>query len=296
MIITGYVTIFILVIFIAWLSNREINKSLTQPARKSEKLLADERDALGRIVTTRTKELIASEQMRTAELEKSAEFGELSQGLFHDLMNPLSSLALYIENMATKENRPEKAKEMIEKAVIASRRMESFMNSIKHTTAKAVKTTDCSADLIQELATVRDLLAYKARMAGVKIVIEKINAVFMRIHPIRLHQLLLNLISNAVDACAVQSMRCGQDRFEGLVKISTIQDGQELKIIIADNGCGIPANKIKEVFNHPFTTKPEGTGIGLITVKKIVEEELQGKISMISQENKGATFAITIPY
>lgn len=290
----GYILIFIFVGTIAWLSNREINKSLEQ-VRKSEKLFAGERNIFEDIIHKKTKEFIVSEQMRNAELERNAKFGELSRGLFHDLMNPLSSLTLFIENMTTKPDHSSEIKEMIGKTVAASRRMESFMNSIRHATAETTKTDECQADLALELRTVYDLLSYKARMNGVEIIIDKFDSFSIDINPFRLHQLLLNLVSNALDACITSTKKYEQGGLEGIINISAIKSNERIQISIKDNGCGIPKDKIEEIFTHPFTTKSEGTGIGLMTVKKIIDEELHGTISIKSEENKGTVCTIVIP-
>ncbi len=289
----GYIIILIFVSIVAWLSNREINISLKQ-ARKSEKSLIDERDSLENIVSKRTKELIESERLRNAELEKNAQFGELSRGLFHDLMNPLTSLSLFIENMATNSIEPNKAREMIERTIAASRRMESFMNSIRRATADATVINNPFADLKQELETVRDLLAYKARISGVKININKFESFTIKINPFRLHQLLLNLISNALDACIISKKRHESANIEGEVDISAVRNENRVQIIIRDNGCGIPKDKVDNIFNHSFTTKTTGTGVGLTTVKKIIDEELHGTISMKSEENEGTICTVIV--
>jgi signal transduction histidine kinase len=290
----GYILILIFVSIIAWLSNKEINRSLEQ-ARKSEEFLTNERNSLERLIHKRTKELIESEKIRDIELERNAKFGELSQGLFHDLMNPLSSLALFIENIAKKDKYSDEMKSMVNKAVIASRRMESFMNSIRHVTSKAEKTEILKADLTEELKTVNDLLSYKARMKGIKIIIDKFGVITLEINPFRLHQLLLNLISNSLEACISRFENSNQDNTEGFIKIKALKDKDNVKITIEDNGCGIPKDKIKDIFVSPFTTKPKGTGIGLITIKKIIDEELHGTISISNKENGGAICTIVIP-
>ncbi len=289
-----YALVLTLVCIMAWLHNREINKSIEQ-ARKSEKLLAGERDIFEDVIRKRTKELIESERMRSMELEKNARFGELSRGLFHDLMNPLSSLTLFIENMtAESEYSSDETRDMINKTIAASRRMESFMNSIRHATTETTETDKC-ADLATELSTVYDLLAYKARMAGIEIIIGRFNPISIKLNPFRLHQLFLNLVSNALDACIASMERYKQNNMSGIVKILAAKDKRKIEIIIKDNGCGISENKIDDIFSHPFTTKSKGTGIGLITVKKIMNEELHGTISMNSKENEGTICTITIP-
>ena len=298
MIYLGYILIIIAVYFLVWLSRREAYSSLRQ-IQNSEKLLTNERKTFETIIQKRTDELLESERMRNLELERNAKFGELSKGLFHDLMNPLTSLSLYIENLNTNTGNITQSKDMLSKAITASRRMESFMNSIRHTSTNICDTNTNESDLTDELKIVYDLLAYKARMSDVEIKIVKFDKTIIKINSFRLHQLLLNLISNALDAC-IEKKEQDQNKIESSnksygVTIKVKNDADKTIITIEDNGSGISDTKLKDIFNIPFTTKPSGTGIGLITAKKIVDEELYGNIKIESRENVGTVGTIAIP-
>jgi len=168
-------------------------------------------------------------------------------------------------------------------------------------------------DINKEISMARDILAYKARMANVSVDVglgqrdsvatEKAVPVTVIAHPVRVHQMLLNLMSNAIDACSEEA--CANKEGGGTISVSVEKypalkdhgggtDGS-IKITVADNGCGIPAELLKSLFEQPFTTKSKGTGIGLMTVKTIVEKELGGSIEVKSAEDIGTTFIITIP-
>jgi|GEM_PF-272385 signal transduction histidine kinase len=319
--VISYSALFLFMSFIGWLSNREIDASLTR-ARTSEKMLEAERNALEKKVAERTAELIAIQANTVAGLERSASMGELSQGVFHDLMSPLSAVALSVEEIA---NMPEngsghdtrQAQEMVEKAVTASKRMRSYMESVRrHIDDGKSRATGMgmeAVDVGKEISMARDILAYKARMANVDIVVglerydsamaKRSGPITIAAQPVRVHQMLLNLMSNAIDACSVDA--CANKEESGTVNVSVekypaLKDhgekgGEFIRITFADNGCGIPAEKLKTLFDKPFTTKLKGTGIGLMTVKSIVEKELGGSISVKSTEGVGTTFIITIP-
>ncbi|HBN06945.1 MAG TPA: two-component sensor histidine kinase, partial [Bacteroidales bacterium] len=66
------------------------------------------------------------------------------------------------------------------------------------------------------------------------------------------------------------------------------------KISIKDNGSGIKQENIDKVFSTQFTTKKDGSGLGLSIVKSIIEM-IGGKIDFVSQENKGTTFNVYLP-
>jgi signal transduction histidine kinase len=67
-----------------------------------------------------------------------------------------------------------------------------------------------------------------------------------------------------------------------------------MAIEVIDRGCGIPCDDRKEVFSPFFTTKKEGTGLGLPIVKKIVEAH-HGKVEILDNPEKGVTFRTLIP-
>ena len=76
----------------------------------------------------------------------------------------------------------------------------------------------------------------------------------------------------------------------------SIDDGQMVRLVVEDNGCGIPKDLRKHVFEPFFTTKKDGkgTGIGLTVVKRMVEEH-GGWIQVQSEEEKGTTFIMNFP-
>lgn len=290
--IVTYTVIFTFISFIAWLSSREIDKSLAR-ARKSEKALAEERDSLERRVSERTDELLRSERMRMAAAEHAAKFGGLARGLFHDLMSPLASIALYMENMAKGSGDPNEARDMVRKAVDASARMKSFMDSVKHD--GDCVTCNKKVEIGDKIRIIRDLLAYKARMANVRMVVEQKELVCVKANPVRMRQLFLNLIDNALDACAGSGDDRATNSREKTVKISIGKSGTTAIVSIEDNGCGMSEENARKIFVEPFTTKRDGTGMGLSTVKSIVEKELHGTILIKSKENIGTVCTITIP-
>jgi len=103
-----------------------------------------------------------------------------------------------------------------------------------------------------------------------------------------LHQTILNLITNAVDAV---------DNGTGAVTVATNYDSMNRKVIItvADNGRGIEPVQINNIFNSFFSSKGQaGTGLGLAVAKKIVEEH-HGRIDVKSAPGEGTTFTVALP-
>ena len=104
--------------------------------------------------------------------------------------------------------------------------------------------------------------------------------------PAQLNQVFLNLLMNALQSI---------DR-EGVIVISTGQDGDWVWVDIQDNGCGIPRANISRIFEPFFTTKPvgQGTGLGLSMSYGIVSRH-GGRIDVRSEPGEGSIFRVWLP-
>jgi two-component system sensor kinase FixL len=105
---------------------------------------------------------------------------------------------------------------------------------------------------------------------------------------IQLQQVLLNLISNSLEAMDENS-----NSKEVLIKTSR-QDANTIMVEVKDSGCGIPKQNIKKLFTHFFTSKPDGLGMGLSISRSIIEAH-GGQIEARNNSNRGATFYFTLP-
>ena len=290
-----YASIFLFMLFIFWLARRDIKTSVSR-SDGSEENLRSERNILEKRIAERTQALIVAEQARVRELERVAQFGTLSQGLFHDLMSPLSSLSLYMEDMAGRQLEPKESYDIVNKAVEVSRRMRSYIDNVKQCLgSESGRTEQDKADLSKELAIARDLLMYKARMADVQMNMICEDGIIIHAHPLRVQQLFLNLISNGIDACAAVPASSKADDDQRSVTVAVDRLAGHILIRATDNGCGIPAALIKGLFDRSFSTKQNGTGMGLTIIKSIVRDELKGSITAESILGNGTTFTVSFP-
>jgi len=99
-------------------------------------------------------------------------------------------------------------------------------------------------------------------------------------------QVLLNLLINAEQAVD------GRDQREVMVRTS--QENDAVRVDVIDTGEGIPPEKIGKVFEPFQTTKASGTGLGLATARRIVEEH-GGRISVVSELGRGSWFTVLLP-
>ena len=137
----------------------------------------------------------------------------------------------------------------------------------------------------------KELTAYFRRRAPRKIIFEEpqspVDAVYVNINPHLFNWVIENIIRNAIDAME-----------EGIGKISwTIHEHPDnVEIDISDTGKGIPASKLKTVFEPGYTTKTRGWGLGLSLAQRIIENYHKGRIFVKhSKIGEGTTFAIQLP-
>jgi signal transduction histidine kinase/pSer/pThr/pTyr-binding forkhead associated (FHA) protein len=103
-----------------------------------------------------------------------------------------------------------------------------------------------------------------------------------------LHHVLLNIVSNAIEACPSEGGRV-------TVESSYGSSGSTVQVRVSDNGPGIPQDELSEIFDAFHSTKGHGgTGLGLAAARKVVDE-MRGVIDVSSAPNEGTTFAITLP-
>ncbi len=287
--------VFIIIAIVSWLSNREIEKSLAR-ARRSEAELKKERDSLEITVEKRTRELKETQAEKMAHLYRFAEFGRLSSGLFHDLINPLTAVSLNLEQA---KNAGE-TKQCVNKAVRAAKKMEDMVSAVRKQLSRKENKTLFSVN--EEIAQALEVLSHKAQKSGVTIRFFSRQEIQTYGDAVKFNQVALNLIANAIDAYlpAVALAKEGQEKVSvdnRTVTMSLSQDVGTIIFEVKDKGVGIPEENKQKLFEPFFTTKGEGygLGIGLSMIKRIVEKDFNGSISVASKEGEGSTFTVKFP-
>lgn len=111
---------------------------------------------------------------------------------------------------------------------------------------------------------------------------------FIRGDRIQLQQVILNLISNSLDAMEAS------DESREIVIRTLLKDPKTILVEVKDSGCGIPPENIKKIFSHFFTSKPDGLGMGLSISRSIVEAH-GGCLEVKNNSDCGVTFYFNIP-
>ncbi|MCI7036023.1 MAG: ATP-binding protein, partial [Spirochaetia bacterium] len=135
-----------------------------------------------------------------------------------------------------------------------------------------------------------DFLEYDFSQSNIsfKLDLEKKNQKLL-IDPKLLRDVLINLLQNA--KAAILSCEDGRN---GVLVLKTFEKDNHFVITVADNGCGMTNDQCSKIFEPYYTTKADGTGLGLTTVYKIIKE-FKGDINVQSELNKGTIFTISIP-
>ena len=268
---------------VTWLSIREIERSLER-ARLSEAELVAHNAALEQEVAQRVRQLREAELEHLAAHERFAEFGKLASGILHDLANPINAASLNVQLM---EQNGAPSQDELRQASKALNRVTSFLRA-----ARLRYRGSSSSTLFEpreEAEAVLTILGHRARAAHVSVAAHLPDPGSAAGDASQFGQIVLNLVANAIDACEELTHRPGP---HVAIDIRNGEDG--ISIEVADRGVGIPDGaKIFEAF---YTTKApdKGTGIGLSTVKRLVER-WGGTISYMNRPEGGTIFHVYLP-
>lgn len=226
------------------------------------------------------------EQVRVK--EHLAALGAMSAGIAHELKNSLATISGYAQLLRdsdlTEENR-----DFAEKVVKEIRNLTQVVTDFL-VISKPLKLTARPVNVEELLRQVMDDLGRVERFAAVRF---SLQGEFAPVEgdEVLLRQALSNLLRNSCEALA------GQTEPGGVTVRGEIerQPGREfLKIQISDSGAGVPAEDREKVFLPFFTTKPEGSGLGLALVQKIIVSH-NGSVALENSSPEGASFVVLLP-
>jgi signal transduction histidine kinase len=230
-----------------------------------------------------------AEQKTEIERDRQAFVGTLAAGLAHEMRNPLSTLRMHLELL-----KEDWASPVTERERAGHKRLEGILRETK-------RLEDTLADflrfavehkfrrepvnlnaLMRELA---EFMAPRVEAQGLKLASEtEPQLPTVEGDPGLLRHAVLNLVLNAVEASSPG----------GTITMRTARNGREVSIQVADQGAGIAPENLARIFEAYFSTKPSGTGLGLPTAKRIVDEH-GGRVTVDSAPGRGSTFTVHLP-
>lgn len=284
-------TLFVIAL-VSWLSSREIQKSLAR-AIESEAELKKERDLLEIKITERTHALKEAQLQKTIELSRFAEFGRMTSGLFHDLLNPLTAVSLHLENL-----KKEKSKGAYSETNTAIDHVSNGIDRIRIFSENALRQVqkqdiELNFSVAHEISATIQMLAYKTRKSNVTLEFSPPPFIQTYGNPLLFYRLIMNLVSNAIDSYADMP----ENSRERKIKIFLSSQHEIISLTVQDFGGGIKKEDLSKVFDPLYTTKDasKGTGLGLTICKDIVENQFRGNIRVESEENVGTLVLIAFP-
>lgn len=227
-----------------------------------------------------------------AHVNRYSAVGELTTSIAHELNQPLGSILTNAETaeLMLKSAQPDLVE--IQQILADIRRDDQRASEVIRRLRSVLKKTPFEIRDIELNDTVREAIGFvKALAAGRRITLSYMPAMadlHVKGDPVQLQQVILNLIINAMDAIS----DAGSGKRE--VSVSTLREGNQAEIRVADTGPGIPASDIARLFDPFFTTKPQGMGMGLAIARTIVEAH-RGTIAAANQPAGGAVFTIRLP-
>jgi two-component system NtrC family sensor kinase len=219
--------------------------------------------------------------------EKMAELGRLSAGIIHEINTPLSVIAAASQMILCERNLSESVVEMVERIHLEVQRLSRLTKGIL-SFSREDDSMEGETDLNLALGEVLAFLKYEIQKSSTTVV-ERLDPYLPIISANQnvLKQIFLNLLVNAL-----QAMGTG-----GCIHLETfLSDDDSIRVIVRDNGPGIPKDVIGKIFTPFFTTKEpgRGTGLGLFVTRRNVDR-LGGRIEVESEEGEGACFTLIFP-
>lgn len=247
-------------------------------------------EALESKVEERTRELrLAQEGLVQA--TKMAALGQLSAAINHELNNPLGAIRAYADNAKQFLERgyPDLAKANLQEISALTERMATITRQLKIFSRKSSGSiNDCHLQMALDSA----FLIVRPKLAQAKVILHDQRAAdleWVKADLVWLEQILVNLLSNAIDAAASQ--------VSGQVWLTTQRVADKVSIQVRDNGAGIQEQDKPHLFEPFFTTKALGKGLGLgLSISYRLAKDMHGELLAENAPEGGAIFSLLLPY
>ena len=225
-----------------------LNKKLRSLVKIQTEELVNERDHLEELVKEKTDSLLRH--------EKLAAIGEFSARISHDLRNPLSTILLNLKVLMSEEattHHMEKYQRMLRASERINHQLDDVLNFLRNTPSKMEL---CSFPKIIELALERISIPPTIQIK------KNITNVSIQCDELQIESMVTNLVLNGIQAVDEK----------GKISIRVVEYGKFIIIEVEDSGPEIPPNILSKMFEPLFTTKQRGTGLGLVSCKKIIDK------------------------
>jgi PAS domain S-box-containing protein len=212
--------------------------------------------------------------------DRLAAIGEMAATVAHEIRNPLGGLRGFAALLARDIEPGDPRARLVEKILQGAKDLDGVVSQLLEYTRPLrmrARPTTC-------VSIVGAALTYVETDGRVQVQCDVPEDLSVMADPDLMRQVFLNILLNAVQAI----------EGEGEVRVSAAADAETVTLSVRDTGCGMSGDQLQKVFSPFFTTKEQGTGLGLALAAKIVEGH-GGAIEAESAPGEGATFRVRIP-
>jgi two-component system, LuxR family, sensor kinase FixL len=231
-------------------------------------------------------------QAELARLARLNELGEMASTLAHELNQPLSAIANYVQGCSRLLKNMDDAiasrmREALEETARQSLRAGQIIRHLREFVVRG-ETEKQPEDIHKLIEEAGALALVGAREMGVRTVFDfKTAPRTVLVDRVQIQQVLINIMRNGIEAMK----EC--DRRALVVRVASCDHGETV-VEVSDTGTGVPEEVAAQLFKPFVTSKPGGMGIGLSISKRIIEAH-GGELTMQHNEAGGATFRFTLP-
>lgn len=234
------------------------------------------------IVRDLTETRALQEQVRRA--ERLAALGHVVAEITHEIKNPLMMIGGLARQLLRAAG-DEKIRRKLQIITEEVSRLEALLKELRlYYQPRALEAEE--VELRELMTSLQSLIAEDCRRDGIRLDValprESLPVLGDRD---KLQQVFLNLTKNAIEA-----MPDG-----GRLRIKAERRKDHAEVVIADTGCGISGADKEKIFSPFYTTKKQGSGLGLSLSKRIVEDHHRGRLQCRSEQGKGAVFTVSLP-
>ncbi|MDY0780347.1 ATP-binding protein [Tenacibaculum sp. IB213877] len=293
-----YILMFLIAILLAYLLSSYITRSIqtisekikeTRLNKRNEKItLGSASSEINSLIEAYNNMIdqLEDSAVKLAKSEREQAWKEMAKQVAHEIKNPLTPMRLTVQSFERKfdpndpqirERITEYSQTLIQQIDVMSSIASAFSDFAKMPTQRkenleVIDVIKHALDIFNE-----DYITY----------ITEEEQIFANLDKTQLIRIVTNLVKNATQAIQPENKN-------PMVEVKVLSEGNNFKIVVTDNGKGIPEENKKLIFEPKFTTKTSGMGLGLPMIKKIIEA-YGGSISFTSKEGVGTQFTIILP-
>jgi signal transduction histidine kinase len=302
------VIIAVFFLFLAWLRPLRALKAFANRVSRGEYgqgVPIRSRDEIGELASelstmaSRLKEreeMIRSQARELLRSDRFSTIGKMATQIAHEIRNPLNAMGLKLElleeavDQAKRSLAPQESASLSEGVASISREIDR-LREITDYYLKFAKFPSVEKEHVDLSAVLADLVGFyedEARLKGVRLEKDLERGLKAHVDPNLLRHAMTNLLKNAMEALAAGPSPDAQ------ITVKAWREKDQVRILVKDNGPGIPGDVQPHVFDPFFSTKKSGTGLGLTLVQQVVAEH-GGDIACTSAPGEGTVFRISLP-